>query len=188
MKHKLWAILAVSGIVATSTWVFGGDEEGRRASLTRLWHEASLDVAPANDALYRAECGSCHFAYQPGLLPVRSWQAIMRGLDDHFGESAELDTQTSAEIMRYLTTNAADRSDFKRSKHFAAAADSAEPATRITGTRYFLRKHDEIPRWVMGRGERPLKFSQCASCHTEADQGSYDEDQVRIPGLGRWED
>ncbi len=26
------------------------------------------DVAPVKHALYRDECGSCHFAYQPGLL------------------------------------------------------------------------------------------------------------------------
>ncbi|QKK12466.1 MAG: cytochrome C [Pseudomonadota bacterium] len=188
MKRKLWIILGMFGLIATSTWVFGDDGERHTTWLTRLWREARLDVAPANDVLYRAECGSCHFAYQPGLLPVRSWEEIMKRLDDHFGESAELDVRSSAEITRYLTANAADRVDYKRSKRFAAAAATAEPTLRITATRYFLHKHDEIPQWVLEQGERPLKLFQCDICHTEADKGSYDEHQVHIPGLGRWED
>lgn len=29
---------------------------------------------------------------------------------------------------------------------------------------------------------------ECGVCHTEANQGSYSEHQVIIPGYGRWED
>ncbi len=34
-------------------------------------------VTPVNDKLYLEECGACHFPYQPGLLPMRSWQKIL---------------------------------------------------------------------------------------------------------------
>ena len=32
------------------------------------------NFAPANNPLYQKECASCHFAYQPALLPKTSWQ------------------------------------------------------------------------------------------------------------------
>ena len=34
------------------------------------------------------ECGECHMAFQPALLPAESWRRIMTGLSDHFGEDA----------------------------------------------------------------------------------------------------
>ena len=54
------------------------------------------------------ECGACHMAFPPQLLPARSWKAIMLGLSDHFGENAELAEPTRAEITAYLVAHAAD--------------------------------------------------------------------------------
>ena len=31
------------------------------------------------------ECSDCHLAYQPQMLPQRSWLKLMDGLADHFG-------------------------------------------------------------------------------------------------------
>lgn len=31
-------------------------------------------------------------------------------------------------------------------------------------------------------------FSRCEACHGRADQAIFDEDEVRIPGHGRWDD
>ena len=38
------------------------------------------------DALYIEECGACHLAYPPGLLPVQSWRGIMSDLEDHLAK------------------------------------------------------------------------------------------------------
>ena len=48
---------------------------------------------------------------------------------------------------------------------------------------------DEIPDKVMNRktGEQ-LSFSNCASCHKRALQGSYNEHEIDVPGIGRWDD
>ena len=64
---------------------------------------------------YRNECGSCHVAFPPGLLPASSWRAVMGGLERHFGSDASLDAQTAADITRYLSTNAArhETADFR---------------------------------------------------------------------------
>ena len=44
----------------------------------------------------------------PGLLPARSWQKMMQGLDKHFGQNAELDAPTAADIGQFLQATAAD--------------------------------------------------------------------------------
>ena len=35
----------------------------------------------ASDPVWKAECGSCHVAYPPQLLPAQSWRKIMARLD-----------------------------------------------------------------------------------------------------------
>ena len=40
---------------------------------------------------YTQECGSCHVAYPPGMLPARSWQRIVAGLENHYGSDASLE-------------------------------------------------------------------------------------------------
>ena len=49
---------------------------------------AQSGVKPVNSKLYIKECGSCHFAFQPGLLPEKSWVKIMNNLENHFGTDA----------------------------------------------------------------------------------------------------
>ena len=70
----------------------------------------------ATDPVYVKECGACHFAYSPGLLPQRSWELHMQRLDKHFGESIRLDPKTHDAVRRYLTENAADRSPYEGSR------------------------------------------------------------------------
>jgi len=108
------------------------------------------------DPTYRAECGSCHVAYPPGLLPAASWQQLMARLDKHFGSDASLEAKLHAEISRYLAANAGRR----------AAPPGAEP--RITQTRWFLKEHrKEVPA-----GKNP---ADCAACHKGADNGIYED-------------
>ncbi len=148
---------------------------------------ARMDFRPADDPQYREECGACHLAYPPGMLPARSWQRIMSGLEDHFGENAELDAQTTRHITEYLTANAADRGLTGRAANIARSLGLDAPL-RFTETRYFLRKHHEIPPRLVVNNPDVGSFSRCEACHTGAERGNYDEHQVRIPGVGRWDD
>jgi len=34
-------------------------------------------VQPVTNAFFSEECGQCHFAYPPGLLPERSWEKLI---------------------------------------------------------------------------------------------------------------
>ena len=152
------------------------------------WLESRADVRPVQNETYRSECGDCHFAYQPGLLPQRAWERIMASLDEHYGDDASLDETQAAEIRSYLLDNAADRADLSRSRAFATGSEAGDALPRITNTGYFRREHYEIPaRFVQGNTEVG-SFSNCQACHRSADAGVYNEHQVVIPGVGKWDD
>lgn len=122
----------------------------------------------ANPTL-QAECGSCHLAYPPQLLPARSWRALMTGLDKHFGSDASLDTKTTAEISAFLEKNAARDRDA-----------SAKPVLRITETNWFRHEHDEVSTSVW-RNPKVKSAANCAACHTAAARGDFSEHSIRIP-------
>ena len=69
------------------------------------------NVAPVTNATYAEECGACHMAYQPGLLPAAAWQQIMRtdALADHYGDDASLADDVSADITAYLSVNSSGK-------------------------------------------------------------------------------
>ncbi len=185
MKKYLW--MGVFGLAATggAGLVLGEADEGWGRE---TWREARLDVAPVTDPSYRNECGSCHMAYPPGLLPGRSWNRLMDGLADHFGDNAELDAATAAKVRAYLTANAADKSNYRRSLAMMRSLPAAATPLRISETPYFQRKHDEVPARLVSGNPKVRSFANCQACHVSAPKGIFNEHDVKIPGHGRWDD
>lgn len=171
----LGGMLVLSGIAMAD-----GDSYSRRGK--------GADVAPVRDVLYAKECGGCHFAYQPGLLPARSWQRLMANLADHFGDNAELPHEDAAAITDYLVRNAADRSNYRRSVKIDDSLSTRQTPARITQVPYIVSKHDEIPARLITGNPKVKSLSQCQTCHTTAEAGSFSERAINIPGYGRWED
>ncbi len=189
MKTKIWMTLVLLGFVSVSGLVISDDDyENKKEWGKRLLRESRLDVAPVDNALYKEECGSCHFAYQPGLLPARSWDRMMGSLENHFDENAELEVVDRQKLTAYLKKNAADVSNYKRSRRLAGSLNANEAPLRITDIRYFRRKHNELPSRMVKGNPKVRSFSNCELCHGQADKGSYNEHEVRVPGYGRWED
>ena len=124
----------------------------------------------ATNDKWKAECGSCHIAYQPNLLPAPAWRQIMAGLGRHFGTDASLDAASAAEIGAFLERNAG------RGKR---AAD-VPASLRISETRWFVHKHDEVPR-AAWKNPQVKTAANCSACHSGAERGDFDEDAVRIP-------
>lgn len=136
-----------------------------------------------NFAGYQEECGSCHMAYPARLLPPQSWQRIMAGLQDHFGENAELDETTRQQLEAYLV-EVAQGTQYRR-----MGSPSVAPwPLRITELEGFKYKHNEIPARLIRDNDKIASMSQCNACHSGAERGNFDEDNVVIPGYGRWDD
>lgn len=178
-KNILIGGFAVGLAVASALSFSDGDRD---------WGTSATGVRPVTNPLYAAECGSCHFAYQPGLLPARSWEKMMAGLDDHFGENAELGPDVLATLTDYLVANAAETDPGWVAKRIEASAPNGATSLRISEQPYIVHKHDEIPPRMVRDNADVGSLSNCTACHTRADKGAYNEDTVRIPGYPYWED
>ena len=118
------------------------------------------DVPPVANDLAKKECGACHMAYQPALLPAHSWQAIFGNLANHFGTDASLTDPARKEIADYYLANAGE--------------NGGTTPQRITESSWWLDTHEEVraSRW----SKPEVKFKgNCVACHEEADQGAYGE-------------
>lgn len=119
---------------------------------------------------YQQECSACHVAYPPRLLPAESWQRLMRGLPTHFGTDASLDTASVKQISNWLAQNAGT----------GKTGQTAPPDDRITRSIWFQQEHNEVsPRtWQLPKVK---SASNCLACHARANQGVFNEHEVRIP-------
>lgn len=122
---------------------------------------------PAN-ASYVEECGGCHVAFPPGLLPAESWRRLMSDLPRHYGSDASLDEALRRSLAAWLEANASR----KRLQ--------APPQDRITKSRWFVREHDEVPADAWRRASVKTA-ANCSACHPGAAKGDYAEHGVRIP-------
>lgn len=129
--------------------------------------ERHLLPASVNEA-WKQECGACHLAFPPRLLPAESWRRMMDELDRHFGTDASLSPRENREITNFLVGNAARR-----------WRGTAVPL-RITETPHFRHEHHEIAASVWKRAAIKSPVN-CVACHPAAEKGDFEEHRVRIP-------
>jgi cytochrome c553 len=142
------------------------------AAALLLVHDAiaSGRAAPsASDPAWQAECGTCHVAYPPRLLPAAAWRALMDDLGRHFGPDASVDPATAAAIRAFLEANAG-----------RARVPGDEATLRITQTRWFVREHRDVAA-ATWRSAGVRSAANCAACHTGAEAGRFGEHDTRIP-------
>jgi hypothetical protein len=159
MPLRLPPLHALAGLVATLGLAHAALAEGGQG-------RAAVPLLPK----YQQECGACHLAYPPGLLPAASWQRLAGDLPHHFGVDASLDPALTRELSAWLTANAAT----------GKRAGTPPPQDRITRSAWFVREHGEVPSttWKLPAVKSP---AQCSACHTQAEQGDFNERNVRIP-------
>ena len=146
------------------------------------------DVAPVNNQLYIKECGSCHFPYQPGLLPANAWNKMMVNLDKHFGTDATLAEEDLQTLSKYLNDNSAEKNmQYKRSNRIVSSLRNGVIPDSISTTPYMIQKHREIRKELITQKDVKGLFN-CMACHKTADKGIYGERDINIPNFGRWED
>lgn len=141
---QLFRTLTISLVVATCVPAIARDRDS-------VWNSTDDNV------LWRNECGVCHMAFPPGLLPSEDWLDIMAQLDKHFGVDASLDPSVSSEIAVYLKQNGGNHDGFW---------GRGEDLPRITTTAKFQKKHrGAIRLWSKGQVK---SLNDCGTCHKEA--------------------
>ena len=195
MKRTLIFSLLTAAIFDTaviSQGAIAADQTAPRESISDWMFSLSRhkEFEPVSNATWAEECGACHLAYPPGTLPSASWNRLLTAdaLAHHFGENAELDDDTLKIVRDYAVANAAETSYSKRARKIAHATSTGEAPLRITEIPYIRRMHHEIPAKMITGNDKVKSLSQCNACHTQADQGVFDDDTVRIPGYENWED
>lgn len=128
---------------------------------------------PVTDPRTLQECASCHIAFPPSMLPAASWKRMMGGLENHFGDDASLDAETTAAITRYLVDHAGDTSG-QASKLLRGLRPGDAPL-RITELPKWVREHDEVPAADWTRKDVGSK-AHCTACHVDAEKGYFEDD------------
>lgn len=130
--------------------------------------------APVADPVVREECGSCHMAFAPSMLPASSWKRMMTDLGNHFGDDASVDAQTAARISRYLVANAADTGGRRYAGKLLRGVALDNAPLRITELPKWVREHREVSarEW---RHKEVRSKANCVACHSEAARGYYDD-------------
>lgn len=129
---------------------------------------------PAADPVVKEECGSCHLAFAPAMLPARSWQRMMGELQNHFGDDASVDAATAQRIGRYLTENAADAAGRRYGGKLLRGVAAGSAPQRITELPKWVSEHRQVPDWEWRHKDVRSK-ANCLACHADADRGYYDE-------------
>ncbi|MCA1906625.1 MAG: diheme cytochrome c [Desulfarculus sp.] len=172
------AILGLGVLVLSLAMDASADHHRRQRQRQR---DGKHCLPPVTSPAYRTECGACHFAYPPALLPSGSWRAILQKLPEHFGEQVDLDPARRRELEDYLAANAAERCGARLAGKIMASLGGQAPL-RVSQVPYLVRKHqgDDLPADAFSRPGVGSP-ANCAACHTGADQGDFDEHRVRIP-------
>ncbi len=130
--------------------------------------------------LWQEECGSCHQAFHPSLLPQRSWQALLQQQNEHFGDDLALDADTISALRAYAEANAAEQGASEAAWKIQRTLPPEITPLRITETPYWIKKHREIDAadWA-----KPTVKSRanCPACHLDAEAGTYEDAAMRIP-------
>jgi len=130
--------------------------------------------------VYLDECGACHDAHHPSLLPPESWARLLTGLDDHFGEDASLDDATAREIRRFLEETAALPWDTEAAREIRATLPDGPDPPRITASTWWRMRHGWIEEGMF-RHPRVGGRLNCGACHADAATGLFADAAIRLP-------
>ena len=84
------------------------------------------------------------------------------------------------EIAKFLAINSADKQNNRRSNRINQSIPADATPIRISETRYFTSKHDEVSANTFKRKSIGSP-SNCIACHKGAEKGDFSESQVRVP-------
>jgi hypothetical protein len=134
-------------------------------------------LPPLTSEAVKQACSDCHMAYQPQLLPRKSWQTIMGTLDDHFGENASVAASVRQEVLAYLLEHAADVERSEQTREFLQGVDLQNPPLRISAMPWFVHEHRKVSAQTWQHPTVQSK-ANCMACHAGAMQGNYEDPKL----------
>lgn len=106
--------------------------------------------------LYLKNCGSCHIALPPQVMPSETWRRLLLDLDQHYGKKLDSIFSPSLLMMwNYLR-------DFSR----PLKEEEATPY-RVRESRYFQALHPQVDF------PEPARLNTCVTCHLGASKYDY---------------
>jgi cytochrome b len=143
-----------------------------------LWSPRDTERRTRDEDLHRAalkaqawskECGGCHLAYSPALLPFTSWQRTIDEQDRHFGEDLGL---TAAAGQRLLDHARKEAPPSWAAWKLAASAGPGKPPLEITATAFWRDAHASLPEAAF---KPPVSAGrhECEACHRDAGSGIF---------------
>jgi len=168
MRNAL-TILKFSLVLFIGVFPFTSYADGGEDKIFKEWYESrSPGVSAVKLLQYNEICGSCHFPYQPGLLPATSWVNIIYNFDNHFGKKLKLSSVEKRTMARFLLDNSAGHINDDISNKILQSFNYESIVKRITQTPYFIEKHRQLDSSVSSKYP-----GQCDKCHQNAMQGKY---------------
>ena len=136
---------------------------------------AATTIPPVADPVVKEECGSCHLAFAPSMLPARSWQRMMGDLKNHFGDDASVDAGhrrqdhqlPRRQCRRHGRPALQQQAAARRVRR--AALPCASPNCRSG-----CSEHRKVPAWEWKHKDVRTK-ANCVACHADAERGYYDD-------------
>ncbi len=132
---------------------------------------AGREPAPAlvQDEAWNDECGSCHLAYHPSLLPARSWSRMLAEQRSHFGEDLALNNETLQSLQAYAERNAAEALASPVAWKMATTIAAEAAPLSISATPYWEERHASLDATTW----KSVRRSECGKCHRDAEAGNF---------------
>lgn len=153
------------------------ENSAQTASITAQAETAST---VKGEALWQTECGACHFAFPPNLLPGASWEKMLAQLPRHFGEDASLEAEEEAILRAYARLHGAERSSSEVAHLTLQGALPGSAPLQVTEQPFWKKRHGDIPDEVFQR-KKVTNKNNCSACHKFALYGSFEDAHIRIP-------
>ena len=143
-----------------------------------------IEMKPLENKSIEGSCTQCHFVYQAGFLPKRSWERLFsdESLSDHFGEKVEMTDAVREEFLKYYLQYSADKRKNRTSKNIDRSISKSITPIEIATLEFIKEKHENLKK-EMYDSPKIRTVANCTACHGEdAKKGIYSEMDVEIPG------
>jgi len=105
---------------------------------------------------------------------------ILKQQAGHFDDDLDLDEETIVKLLSYAYAKSADLEQTEPAWRMNSSIASNEIPLRITEVNYWKRKHEEIDNEVWKRSSVKNK-ANCGACHLDAEQGTFEDADMRPP-------